>query len=366
MPSAGEPTIDLRTEVMTPPSPAMWKAMREKADSITAPFGSDETIQALEAHCATLTGQQSAVLTPTTTMANLLGLQALCAPGEQAIIGAYSHIFWWEDRHIATIGRASLRVLRESPSGELDLDEVGAALAGGPFGFRLRTGVVAIENTHNYWGGAAIAPAYVEELCGLARSFDSAVFVDGARVLNAAVAQGIPVDRLTAGADAVSLSLNKGLGTPYGAVLCGRSEVIESARAALPLIGGSSVHRAGLFAAAALAAFEEEAQVDRIGADHRRAERLARKLDRIERISVKPTAFRTNIVLVEVGPGNAAKAVDRLAALGVLVTARDDASLRIVTHRGFTERSIPKVCRAFEQVARSEGAASVGYEERKR
>lgn len=335
--------IDLRSEVMVPPTEAMWEAMQEASTTVEWPFGDrDHHVAMLEDECARRLGHEAAAFLPTTSMANLAALLALSAPGQQILLGTRSHIYCFERQNVATVGGRVPRAVDENRLGELPLEAVKARLEAGPYVTKPSAAAIVIENTHNIAGGTCLSQRYVEAVSELARTEGIAVYVDGARLANSAVAQKVPWASLAGPADAVAISLNKGLGAPYGAILAGQRAVVEAAREHVWNFGGHSVHRAGMFAAAALVALETgTAEVER---DHVTARALATELAAVDGATVDLELVRTNIVRVELGAGLlGAAVVERLGKLGVGAGLSEPHAIRFVTHRGFEVDDVPTV-----------------------
>ena len=193
--------------------------------------------------------------------------------------------------------------------------------------------MLVLENTHTRAGGTVLTPELTAELAGAAQRHGAYVHLDGARLFNAAVALGVPVSELAAPANTVAVSLNKGLCAPMGAILAGRTQVIELAHGTLRRLGGASVHKAGIAAAAALVALDT--LVDRLADDHRRARELGALLQEIPGLEVEPAEIETNIVLVDVSGTELYpdEFLRLLAERGVLGLERDTSRVRFVTHR---------------------------------
>jgi threonine aldolase len=288
--------IDLRSDFVAPPTDEMWAAMRESGD---------ETVGELEAATAALLGKEAGLFVPTCTAANLVALLALSTPGELVAVADDAHVIVNEGGWLESIAE-----LEPVPLGE-------------------PAPLLILENTRTRAGGTVVTVAETEALAAGAER----IHLDGARLANAAVALGVPVAELAAPADTVAFSLNKGLCAPYGAVLAGKTDVIEHARIHLKQVGGASVHKAGILAAAGLIAL---GLVDRLADDHRRARRLAKLLGLPEP--------ETNILHTEIG----ADALPRLAELGVLAFSPDDQRVRFVTHRGINDRQIDEAAALIE------------------
>lgn len=289
--------IDLRTDALAPPTEAMWDAMRG-ARVGWAPAGEDENVGELERRGAELLGKENAVFVATCSLANLAALLALTTPGEHVHVDPDAHIVLSEGDWLTYV--AGL--------------EVGAPPA-----------VVCLENTHTRRGGTVLTVGEMREQASRApRSH-----LDGARLPHAAVALGVSLAELASPVDTVALSLNKGLCAPMGALLAGDEATIADARVHLKRLGGATIHKAGIFAAAGLMSLD---LIDRLAEDHARARELARLVGAPEP--------QTNIVLVDVDAA-------ALAERGVLGLDYDGCT-RLVTHRAVADDD---VVRAAEVVA---------------
>lgn len=321
---------DLRSDALTRPTEAMWRAMREHEPG-WAPFGDDDAVAALEARAAEVTGMEAALLVPTGAMANLVALLVHTRPGEALVADEAAHVVRSEHAGYAAIAGLSLRPVR-CPDGHLTAADVEAAVAHRPGGRPQRAGLVWLEQTHGAAGGTVQPAAELNAAGAAAAALGVPVHLDGARLPNAAVALGVAMADLAAAADSVTLNLNKGLGAPLGAVLCGSGVSVAAAREALGRVGGASVHQAGVWAAAGLLALEPAA-VARLADDHAVARRLTAGLARLDGVGVRHAG--TNIVLVDlVEPGSdAAPLADALRRQGVGAYAVGPRRLRFVTHR---------------------------------
>jgi threonine aldolase len=353
-PPAQRLEIDFRTEVLLAPTPGMWEAMRNASSQLGWPLAEgDATVAALEEVVSAETGHDGALFVATTSLANILGLLALCRPGSQVIMGARSHQYWYERRNVSALARCSTRLIRENATGELPLSELEQVLEEAVYGARAPTAVIALENTHNVCGGTCLSSEYLAAVRNLADTHSVAIFIDGARILNATVALDEALSDLCGLADAVSFSLNKGLGAPFGAMLCGRAQVIEAARESLAMFGALSIHRAGMFAAAALHALKHERV--QLAEDHALARLLADVLSEIEDVNIDLDCVQTNIVRVELRTGlDAAAVVGGLADGGVGATVLEPHAIRFVAHRGVSEHDVPRVKEALISALRSQ------------
>jgi threonine aldolase len=328
---------------MTPPTDAMWEAMR-RARYGGAVFGEDASVRELESLGAEMLGKQAALLVPTCSMANLLALMTLGERGTQAILEATSHIAWSEEYGFAHICGMFPRLLT-GKQGVLHAAEVEELIVTPQFSHLPRTSIVCLENSHNNAGGIAVTPDQTAAVAAVAHRHRIAVHLDGARLFNSAAALGVSARELAAPVDTVAVSLNKGLCAPVGALLCGSSQVIGAARINARRIGAGSIHKAGIFAAAGIIALTD--MVDRLVDDNRRAARLAQLL-KASGIQVDLATVQTNIVLATVS-FPARDFVSRLTQQGVLALERSAHDVRFVTHRLIGDAEIE---RAAEIVAR--------------
>jgi threonine aldolase len=317
---SGTQPIDLRSDTVTRPTPAMWDAMRaaELGDDV---FGDDPTVNALQARIAADLGFEAALFLPTGTQSNLCGLMSHCQRGDEYIVGQMAHTYRWEGGGAAVLGSIQPQPLPNQPDGTLALADIEAAIKPDDAHFA-RTRLLALENT---WGGQVLPLAYIEAATALARSRGLATHLDGARLYNAAVASGVPARAVAGHFDSVSVCFSKGLGAPAGSALCGDREFIARAHRWRKMAGGG-MRQSGVLAAAALHALDHH--VERLAEDHANARRLAEGLQGLPGVSVVPP--QTNIVFVDLVPAKATGAVERLRQHGVLATGLY--RLRLVTH----------------------------------
>ncbi|MEX2375871.1 MAG: GntG family PLP-dependent aldolase [Dehalococcoidia bacterium] len=297
----GKPRLEFRWEALSPPTEEMWEAMRRASQSLgMASRGEDPIVQELTDYVADLTGHERALLLPTTTICTTLGWQALDLRGTQAIMEARCHHYWVEHLHVcATSGAAPVLIMGDK-FGAMPLDQVEEAITRSYYAMVVPTGLIALENTHNVCGGTCLTPEYTDDVAQLGQLHGVPVFLDGARIFNAAVALRVPVRRLTAQVDVLSLSLGKGVGAPFGAVLCGSAELLERAEILARRTGTLALHRAGIVAAAALAGLQT--MESRLQEDHRKARALADKLSGIAGLAIDLDVVQTNFVRVNTTP----------------------------------------------------------------
>lgn len=332
--------IDLRSDTVTRPTPAMRDAMAraELGDDV---FGDDPSVNALQAAIATRLGKEAALFVPTGTMSNLCGLMAHCERGDEYIVGQMAHTYRWEGGGAAVLGSIQPQPLVQQADGSIALADIEAAIKPDDAHFA-RSRLLALENT---WGGQVLPQAYVEAACALAHGRGLSTHLDGARLFNAAVASGRAPAELAAPFDSVSVCFSKGLGTPAGSALVGSKELIARAHRVRKMLGGG-MRQAGVLAAAALHALDHH--VERLADDHANARLLAEGLQGLDGVAVQPP--QSNIVFVDVVPDKARGLVERLKAGGVLCTGLY--RIRLVTHldvsRAHIERAIPIIRAALQ------------------
>ncbi len=342
--------IDLRSDTVTLPSPEMREAIAraELGDDV---YGEDPTVNRLEAAAAAAMGKEAAVLVASGTMGNLVSMLVHCPRGTKAIVGSQSHSYRYEAGGAAALGAIVLTPIRNTEDGELALEELDSELNPPSDPHFAQPALVAIENTHNRCGGAAVALSHMEQVAQAARRRGVAVHLDGARIFNAALALETTPAGIASHVDSVSFCLSKGLACPVGSVVCGSRVFVERARRVRKMLGGG-MRQAGIIAAAGIVALEK--MVDRLAEDHHNARALAQGLARVPGLSVGSVARPTNMVVFAVG-GDAA-AADRLARSlknrGVLVGARGPTSFRAVTHYGIARADIDRAVAAAAEAAR--------------
>jgi threonine aldolase len=341
--------VDLRSDVHAPPTDEMWEAMRA-APLGWATSGEDPSVNELQERMADLLGKEAAIWVPTCGMANIVALLTIAPRGSTVVLEAASHVLTSEEMGVETIAGLNVQSLW-AVDGRLDPLEVE------PLIIETGAAMLVLENTHTRAGGTVLTPEQTTALARVAQPHGTYVHLDGARLFNAAVALGVPVRELASPVNTVAVSLNKGLCAPLGAILAGRVEVIELAHRTLRRLGGASVHKAGIAAAAALVALDT--LVDRLADDHRRARELAGLLQKIPGLEVKPAEIETNIVLVDVsGTGlDPEEFLRRLAERGVLGLERDTSRVRFVTHRLIGDAEVSRAAELVAAVAAESRAA---------
>lgn len=336
--------VDLRSDTVTRPGPAMRRAMAE-AEVGDDVYGEDPTVRRLEEEAAARVGHESALFVPTGTMGNQIALHLHADRGEDVLLEAFSHVYLYELGALSAWTGATPRLV-SGDRGRLDPAGIVAAAAGGPY-YMARAAAVVVENTHNHQGGTVTSAERTRAIVEAARSRGLRVHLDGARLFNAATALGVSPAALAAGFDTVMFCLSKGLGAPAGSLLCGERRTIEEARIVRKRMGGG-MRQAGILAAAGLVALREH--VTRLPEDHVRARRLAGVLAEHPRFRIDPAAVETNIVIAEVVPP--ARAEDLLTALkarGVLALAMGPGRIRFVTHLDIGDAELDRALDALRQ-----------------
>lgn len=338
--------VDLRSDTVTKPTPAMWAAMSnaEVGDDV---YGEDPTVNKLEAMAAERMGKEAALFVVSGTMGNLTALLTHCQRGDEAIIGDKSHTFLYEQGGMAALGGIMPHTVPNQMEGTLCLSDVRDAIRGDDDHFP-RTRLICLENTSNTCNGIPLTPWYMARIADVAREHGIRIHVDGARIFNAAAALGVDVRELVKDADSVTFCLSKGLCAPVGSVLCGSAEFIAEARRARKVLGGG-MRQAGVIAAAGVVALEQ--MTERLVEDHARAKRLADGLAEMPSVMVEPVF--TNILYFSLAPQvtlTAAEVAARLREYGILIGPRSARSFRAVTHYWIDDEGIERTLAALREV----------------
>lgn len=341
--------VDLRSDTFSLPTDAMYEALRQAplGDDV---YGEDATVRALETRAAAVTGKEAALLVTSGTQGNLVALMSVCDRGDEALLGRYSDLCNFESGGIAAVAGIYPRALDDQP-GCIDAAEVERAVRPNDVHFG-RTRVLCIENSHARSGGLPVPIDVLEALREVTRRRGLWLHMDGARLFNAAIAQGVDPATIASHADSVTFCLSKGLSCPVGSLLCGDPAFIGKARRMRKLVGGG-LRQAGWLAAPGLIALEE---LSRLAEDHARARRLAQGLSDIDAIDVDVSRVRTNMVVVGVKPPieSAAALIEAVRKEGVRCFSLGD-KLRLVTYRGIGDEDIEYAITAFRKAAAAAG-----------
>lgn len=343
--STSAAAIDLRSDTVTKPTPAMRAAMAaaEVGDDV---YGEDPTVNRLEARAAEIFGREAALFLPSGTMGNQTAIRLHTQHGQEVICEARSHIVEWEMAMASAFSGCQLRTIA-AERGILTWSEMEPHITGKHY-HRARTGLISLENTHNMAGGTVTPLPVLEEIWAGAQERGVPVHLDGARILNASVALGVGVPELTRGFATVMFCLSKGLGAPVGSMLVGSTELMDRARLIRKGLGGG-MRQAGILAAAGLIALE--AGPKRLHEDHAHARLLAESLAELPQVEIDLDAVRTNIVIFTLrNHGDAAGFVARLARHGILAGTVGRHSVRFVTHRDVDRSACEEAARRSAEI----------------
>lgn len=340
--------VDLRSDTVTHPTPEMRQAMAraEVGDDV---YGEDPTVNRLQEMAAEMLGHEAGLFVASGTMGNLVAILAHCQRGDEIILGNQAHTFRYEAGGISALGGVHSYQIPNQPDGTLNLDDIQAAIHPDDAHYPI-TRLVAIENTHNRCGGAALSVSYTQQVADLAHRNRLKLHIDGARIFNAAVALGVPAKALAAPADSVTFCLSKGLCAPVGSVLCGSKAFIQRAHRVRKMVGGG-MRQAGVLAAAGIVALEK--MVDRLAEDHARARKLAQGLQQLPGMVMDPGTPHTNMVYCSLAPEvpfDAAQAVERLKQMGVRVGQVGRRRFRLVTHYWIDDAAVERTVAAFAEL----------------
>jgi threonine aldolase len=336
--------IDLRSDTVTLPTPAMREAMAnaEVGDDV---FGEDPTVRRLEARTAQILGKEAALFVPSGTMANQLAVRTHTEPGDEILVEANAHIYYYEAGGPAALSGVICRCLA-GDRGVFTAADIEAVLRP-PNPHFAPTKLVCIENTHNRGGGSIWPIARIAEVAAVARQHGLRLHLDGARLWNASVATGIPECEYAAHFDSVNVCFSKGLGAPVGSALAATREFIQRARRFRKQFGGG-MRQAGIIAAGALYALEHHRT--RLAEDHTNAQILARGLAQLPGVELDVSTVETNIVRFRVTTIPATLLVQRLNEAGIRVLATGPDTIRAVTNLNVTSEQIAVAVECFGRV----------------
>ena len=336
-------TIDLRSDTVTKPTPAMRDAMA-KADVGDDVYGEDPSVNQLQELAAEITGKEAALFVPSGTMGNLAAILSHCNRGDEIILGDLAHTFLYEAGGISALGGVHPHTLPNQPDGSIKLGDIRAAVRGDDPHYPV-TRLIALENTHNRRGGAALSLDYMQSVGALAEEHGLQVHLDGARLFNASVSLGISAKELTAPVDTVTFCLSKALCAPVGSMLCGSSEFIARAHRVRKQLGGG-MRQAGILAAAGIVALEQ--MITRLADDHARARQLANEVGKNAGINVY--AQNTNMVYIELTdemPLSADDVINSLSDKEIKIGRVGSRQFRMVTHYWINDEALERVIQAF-------------------
>jgi threonine aldolase len=340
--------VDLRSDTVTWPTEAMRQAMAsaQVGDDV---YGEDPTVNRLQEIGAAMMGKEAGLFVASGTMGNLVAMLAHCGRGEEVILGNKAHTFLYEAGGISALGGLHSCQLINQPDGTMFLDDIRIAIRPDEAHHPV-TRLVSLENTHNRCGGVSLTAVYTRAVGDLAKEHGLLLHLDGARLFNAAAAQGVPAGILAGPADSVTFCLSKGLCAPVGSVLCGSKAFIQRAHRIRKQLGGG-MRQAGILAAAGIVALET--MVDRLTEDHARARRLAKGLASIPGLNLDPGTPFTNMIfagLAEHVHLDTREIIRRLAEHGVQVGVAGKRRFRLVLHYWIDDVGVEQTLLAFQEV----------------
>ncbi|MGH9573899.1 MAG: threonine aldolase family protein [Candidatus Acidiferrales bacterium] len=349
-------TVDLRSDTVTKPTPEMRRAMAE-AEVGDDVYGEDPAVNRLQARAAEIFAREAALFVPTGCMGNLVAIKTWTRPGMEVICDQKGHVNNYELASMSAIAGCMPRTAA-GLDGILSWELIEPLIRPKNY-YTSQTGLISLENTHNMHGGSVYTREQTEAICERAQAAGLPVHMDGARIFNAAVAQGCEVTALTKKCDSVMFCLSKGLGAPVGSMLVGSRDFIEKARVNRKLVGGG-MRQAGVLAAAGLVALEESPK--RLHCDHENAKRLADGLAQIKGIGIDPAKVVTNIVIFDVSASGktAAEVSGTLRDRKVLANPTGKYTIRMVTHFDVDRAGIERAIIETANVLRTRGSATVG------
>lgn len=337
--------VDLRSDTVTKPTPAMREAMA-KAEVGDDVYGEDPTVNRLQEMAAEMMGKEAGLFVASGTMGNLAGVLAHCQRGDEVIVGNKAHTFSFEAGGISVLGGVHSCQLPNQPDGSLALEDIEAAIRpDDPHDPISR--LICLENTHNRCGGTYQTPDYMNRVSEFAHGRGLSVHLDGARIFNAAAVQGIKAKELAGPVDSVTFCLSKGLCAPVGSVLCGSKEFIRKAHRLRKMLGGG-MRQAGILAAAGIVALET--MTGRLSEDHARARKLADGLKQVPGLVLDPEVPATNMVFLSLIPevkSDTSEVIEELKRRGILAGVTGQRSFRLVVHYWIDDIGVEKTVAAF-------------------
>jgi threonine aldolase len=343
--------IDLRSDTVTKPTHAMRRAMAE-AEVGDDVYGEDPTVNLLQEKAAEIFGKEAALFVPTGSMGNQIAVKLHTRTGDEIIIEERGHIFNYEMGAPSVVAGVMIRAARAAnENGMLTWTEIESALHINLPYYACPTGLICLENTHNFGGGSVMSAEQTNEICDNAHALRLPVHLDGARIFNAAVAQNETIENLSRNCDSVQFCLSKGLGAPVGSMLLGKKDFIEEARVWRKRLGGG-MRQVGILAAAGLIALTESPK--RLHVDHENARLLATGAANLKGVSIDAERVQTNIVIFDVSETGktAAEIVAELKKQEILAIPFGKA-IRMVTHSDVSREDIETTLKGLQKIIES-------------
>jgi threonine aldolase len=344
--SQPESIVDLRSDTVTRPTPAMRRAMAE-AEVGDDVYLEDPTVNRLEKRAAEIFVKEAALFVPSGCMGNLIAIKVWTHHGDEVICEERSHVNLYEIASMSAIAGCMPRIAR-ADDGVLSWGKIEAVIRPKIY-YDSQTALICIENTHNMAGGTLYPTKQVDDICAHAHAANLKVHLDGARIFNAAVALGESVAQMTRNVDSVMFCLSKGLGAPVGSMVVGSREFIDKARIYRKMFGGG-MRQAGVIAAAGLVALEESPK--RLHEDHQNAQFLAREIAKIPGLRIDPKSVKSNIVIFDCESTgfNAVQLCEALQPLGIWALDTAPYSVRFVTHCDVDRSGCERAIQVLQQV----------------
>ncbi len=342
--------IDLRSDTVTKPTPAMRRAMAE-AEVGDDVYGEDPTVNLLQEKAAEIFGKEAALFVPTGSMGNQIAVKLHTKPGNEIVIEERGHIFNYEMGTPAVVAGVMIRAVKAAnDNGMLTWTEIESALHINQPYYACPTGLICLENTHNFGGGSVMSAEQTSEICTKAHELGLPVHLDGARIFNSAVAQNVSVAELARECDSVQFCLSKGLGAPVGSMLLGEKDFIEEAKVWRKRLGGG-MRQVGILAAAGLIALEESPKILHI--DHENAKRLAEGAANLKGVSIDAEKVQTNIVIFDVSEtGKTSFEICAELKEQEILAIPFGKAIRMVTHSDVSREDIEKTLQVLSVVLR--------------
>jgi threonine aldolase len=336
---------DFRSDTVTRPTEEMRKAMynAEVGDDV---HHDDPTVHKLEEIAADKIGKEAALFVPSGTMGNTIAMMIGVGAGKEVILEENCHIQNFEMGNVSRLAHAVPRVL-PSDHGKIPLDLIEKNIHTALREHMTHTTAIALENTHNTWGGRILDLQYLADVQKLAKKYELYSHLDGARVFNAAVGLGIDVKEISKYFDSLMFCLSKGLAAPVGSILAGSKEFIKEARFVRKYLGGG-MRQVGIIAAAGIVALES--MVDRLAEDHQRIKHLAQQIADLPNITVNPDEVETNMLMLTLKSMKAEEFLEKLAAKNIWALPFTDHIVRIVTHKDIDDTDIEKAITAIREI----------------
>ncbi len=338
---------DFRSDTVTRPTAEMRQAMlyAEVGDDV---LGDDPTVIQLEEIAAAKVGKEAALFVPTGTMGNTIAMILAAGPGKEVILEEKSHILNYEAGNIARLAHSTPRSL-PSNRGKIALDLIEKNIHTSLRDHIPETRVIALENTHNTWGGAVLDVPYLADVAALAKKYHLHMHLDGARLFNAAVALKTDAKNITQHFDTLMFCLSKGLSAPVGSILAGSKEFIKEARIVRKYLGGG-MRQVGILAAAGMVALEK--MIDRLAEDHKRAKHLAELLADLKELEFNSDEVETNFLMITLNTMDAETFLNKLAAHDILALPFSENTVRIAVHKDIDDADIEKAARVIREAVK--------------